>query len=426
MVFAWYNYLCAQFNMKKVVITGLGVVAPNGNNIPEFWNNVVNGRSAAAPISRFNAENFKTRFASQISNFDAAQHLDRNDIKRGDLYTQYALVAAGQAIADSGFDINTMSPFDVGVIFGSAQGGMSTFEEQLREYNASDQHPHFNPFFIPKTLINMASGLISIKYGFMGVNFTSVTACASSNTAIMEAMNYIRWGKAKIIITGGSDAPVSEASIGGYNALKALSQRNDAPEKASRPFDADRDGFVMGEGAGVLVLEEYDHAVQRGATIYAEVAGAAMTSDAYHITATHPEGRGAIQAMKLALQDAGLNKEDITFLNAHATSTPVGDQSEARGIYEVYGDSKKLFVSASKSITGHLLGAAGAVEAIIAVKSINEGVIPPTINTENIDPAIPAGLQIVTGDAMEIKVSAAMSNTFGFGGHNGVVVMKKV
>lgn len=402
------------------------MIAPNGNNITDFWGNVVNGISAAAPITRFDAEKFKTRFASQIQNYNPALDLDRNDIKRGDLYSQYALIAAKQAIADSGFDISTMSPFDVGVIFGSAQGGFETFEQQLVEYHASEHQPHFNPFFIPKTLINMASGLISIKYGFMGVNFTTVTACASSNTAMMEAMNYIRWGKAKIIITGGADAPVTEASIGGYNALKALSTRNDDPTKASRPFDVDRDGFVMGEGAGVLVLEEYEHAKARGAHIYAEVAGAAMTSDAYHITATHPQGLGAIQAMKSALNDAGLNKEDIGFLNAHATSTPVGDQSEAVGIHSVYGDSKNLFVSASKSITGHLLGAAGAIEAIIAVKSITEGIIPPTINTTTIDPHIPAGLQIVTGDAIQHNVKAAMSNTFGFGGHNGVVVMKKI
>lgn len=412
--------------MKRVVITGMGVVAPNGNTIADFWTNVVNGKSAARPITRFNAENFKTRFASQLSGFEATEHLDRNDIKRGDLYAQYALVAARQAIADSGFDLGTMSPFDVGVIFGSAQGGMETFEQQLKEYDASDHQPHFNPFFIPKTLINMASGLISIKYGYMGVNFTTVTACASANTAIMDAMNYIRWGKAKIIITGGSDAPVSEASIGGYNALKALSTRNDAPEKASRPFDMERDGFVMGEGAGVLVLEEYEHARQRGAHIYAEVAGAAMTSDAYHITATHPEGMGAIQAMKSAMNDAGLNRDDIGFLNAHATSTPVGDLSEAKGIHAVFSDSKKLFVSASKSITGHLLGAAGAIEAIIAVKAITDGIIPPTINTTHIDPNIPAGLQIVTGEAMQYDVKAAMSNTFGFGGHNGVVVLKKI
>jgi len=412
--------------MKRVVITGMGVVAPNGNNIADFWTNVVNGKSAARAITRFSAEHFKTRFASQLSDFDATQHLDRNDIKRGDLYAQYALAAAKQAITDSGFDLSAMSPFDVGVIFGSAQGGMETFEHQLKEYDATDHQPHFNPFFIPKTLINMASGLISIKYGFMGVNFTTVTACASANTAIMDALNYIRWGKAKIIVAGGSDAPVTEASIGGYNALKALSTRNEAPHEASRPFDVDRDGFVMGEGAGVLVLEEYEHARQRGAHIYAEVAGAAMTSDAYHITATHPEGLGAIQAMKSALADAGLNKEDIGFLNAHATSTPVGDLSEAKGIHAVYGDSKKLFVSASKSITGHLLGAAGAIEAIIAVKSITDSVIPPTINTHNIDPNIPAGLQIVTGDAMQYDVKAAMSNTFGFGGHNGVVVLKKI
>lgn len=403
----------------------MGVVAPNGNNLVDFWDNIMNGRSAARAITRFNAGHFKTRFASQVTDFDPTFHLERNDIKRADLYAQYALVAAGQAIADSGFDLSKLSPFDVGVIIGSSHGGSEFFEQQMKEFAMSDSHPHFNPYVVPKTLLNMAAGLISIKYGFMGINFTTITACASSNTAIMDALNYIRFGKAKIIITGGTDAAVTEGLVGGYSAVKALSTRNDAPMEASRPFDVARDGFVMGEGAGMLVLEEYEHARARGAKIYAEVAGAAMTSDAYHVTATHPEGLGAVQAMKLALHDAGLNAEDINFLNAHATSTPVGDQSEAKGIYAIYGDSKNLLVSAPKSITGHLLGAAGAIEAIISVKAITDGVVPPTINTTSIDPAIPAGLQIVTGEAREHEVNAVMSNTFGFGGHNAVVVFKK-
>ncbi|TSD66497.1 beta-ketoacyl-ACP synthase II [Inquilinus sp. KBS0705] len=412
--------------MKRVVVTGMGVVSATGNDIVTFWNNIIEGNSPAKPITRFNPEKFKTRFATQIEGFDVTQYLDRNELKRSDLYTQYALIAAEQAIKDSGFDINNMSPFDIGVIFGTAQGGMETLEQQYREYAASGFEPHFNPFFIPKTLVNMAAGLISIKFGFMGLNFSTASACASANTAIMDAFNYIRFGKAKIIITGGSDAPISEASIGGYNSLKALSTRNDDPTKASRPFDVERDGFVMGEGSGILVLEEYEHAKARGAHIYCEVAGAAMTSDAYHITATHPEGKGAIQGMKLALQDGGLKASDIAFVNAHATSTPVGDISEAKAIHAVFNGNDNLHISATKSVTGHLLGAAGAVEAIIAVKAITDGIVPPTINTQNIDPEIPKGLKIVINEAIEKKVDAALSNTFGFGGHNGIVVFKKI
>jgi 3-oxoacyl-[acyl-carrier-protein] synthase II len=411
--------------MKRVVITGMGVVSSLGNDLNTFWDNIKNGRSGAKLISRFNAEKFKTQFAAQLpDDFSALQYLDRNEIKRNDLYTQYALIAAKQAIEDSGFDISAMSPYDVGVIFGSAQGGMQTFEEQVEEYAAKGE-PHFNPFFIPKTLVNMAAGLISIKYGLMGVNFTTVSACASANSAIMDALNYIRWGKAKIIITGGADAPITQASMGGYNALKALSTRNSDPQAASRPFDVERDGFMMGEGAGVLVLEEYEHAVKRGATIYAEVAGAAMTGDAYHITATHPEGKGAIKAMELALLDAGLNHSEVDYLNAHATSTPVGDLSEAKAIYSAFGDSERLSVSATKSMTGHLLGAAGAIEAIISAKAVLNGIVPPTINTHQLDPQIPQGLNIVTGQAQEKPVQVALSNTFGFGGHNSVVVFKK-
>jgi 3-oxoacyl-[acyl-carrier-protein] synthase II len=412
--------------MKRVVVTGMGVVAASGNDVASFWNNIVEGNSPAKAITRFNAEKFKTRFATQIIDFNAAQYLDRHEIKRSDLYTQYALVAAIQAIEDSGFDMHTMSPFDVGVIFGSAHGGMETFEQQYKEYAASGFEPHFNPFFIPKTLVNMASGVISIKFGFMGVNFSTASACASANTAIMDAFNYIRFGKAKIIITGGSDAPISEASIGGYNSLKALSTRNADPTKASRPFDVERDGFVMGEGAGVLVLEEYEHAKARGAHIYAEVGGAAMTSDAYHITATHPEGKGAIRGMKLALEDAGLNATDIDYVNAHATSTPVGDISESKAIKAVFDGHDGLHISATKSVTGHLLGAAGAIEAIISIKAINDGIIPATINTTTIDPEIPQGLNIVIKEAINKKVNAALSNTFGFGGHNGIVIFKNI
>jgi 3-oxoacyl-[acyl-carrier-protein] synthase II len=412
--------------MKRVVVTGMGVVAASGNDVASFWNNIVEGNSPAKAITRFNAEKFKTRFATQIVDFNAAQYLDRHEIKRSDLYTQYALVAAIQAIKDSGFDMHTMSPFDVGVIFGSAHGGMETFEQQYKEYAASGFEPHFNPFFIPKTLVNMAAGVISIKFGFMGVNFSTASACASANTAIMDAFNYIRFGKAKIIITGGSDAPISEASIGGYNSLKALSTRNNDPTKASRPFDVERDGFVMGEGAGVLVLEEYEHAKARGAHIYAEVGGAAMTSDAYHITATHPEGKGAIRGMKLALEDAGLNATDIDYVNAHATSTPVGDISESKAIKAVFDGHDGLHISATKSVTGHLLGAAGAIEAIISIKAINDGIIPATINTTTIDPEIPQGLNIVIKEAINKKVNAALSNTFGFGGHNGIVVFKNI
>ncbi|WP_462265367.1 beta-ketoacyl-ACP synthase II [Mucilaginibacter sp.] len=411
--------------MKRVVITGMGVITPAGNTLTDFWYNIVNGNSGAAPITRFNTEHFKTRFAAQVRDFNPADFLDKNEIRRSDLYSQYALVAAGQAIADSGFDLSQLSPFDVGVIFGSAQGGFQTFEEQVMEYAANDRRPHFNPFFIPKTLVNMASGLISIKYGYMGINYTPVTACASATTAIMDAYNYIRWGKARVMIAGGSDAPVTEASIGGYNALKALSTRNDDPKTASRPFDISRDGFVMGEGAGALVLEDYDHAIQRGAHIYAEIAGAAMTADAYHMTATHPEGAGAIQAMKSALNDAGLNTGDVNYLNAHATSTPVGDLSETKAISAVFGGSKNLHISSTKSTTGHLLGAAGAIEAITAIKAVQENIIPPTINTQEIDPAIPTDVQIVTRQALEKTVNVSVSNTFGFGGHNGVVLFKK-
>lgn len=429
--------------MRKVVITGIGAITPLGNDPASFWANLTAGQSGAGPITKFDATHFKTKFACEVKNFDpASAGLDRADLKRADLFTQYALAAAGQAITDSGLDFSKMDPFDTGVIWGTGQGGMETFEEQVKEFatgpagstpaategsSSTARVPRFSPFFVPKLIANMASGMISIKYGLMGINYTTVSACSTSNTALMDALNYIRLGKAKVIVAGGSEAPVTEASIGGFNAMKAMSTRNDDPRGASRPFDIDRDGFVMGEGAGCLILEDEEHAKARGAKIYAELAGAAMTADAYHMTATHPEGLGARRAMLDALKDAGLNAEDVDYLNVHATSTPVGDLSEISAVTKVFGDSpEKLVISATKSMTGHLLGAAGAIEAIACLMAINHSLIPPTINTKNLDPAIPQGLNILLGQSREQHVKVAMSNTFGFGGHNGIVVFKKV
>lgn len=413
--------------MNRVVVTGMGALTPIGNDVAAFTKNIWAGTSGAAPITRFNAERFRTRFACELKDFNAAGLLDKNELRKTDLFTQYALVAADQAIKDAGLDFSTMDPFDTGVIWGSGQGGMQTFEEQVGEYIEGDRNPRFNPFFVPKLIANMASGMISIKYRLMGINYTTVSACATSNTAIMDALNYIRLGKAKVIITGGSEAPITEASIGGFCAMKAMSVRNDDPGTASRPFDVNRDGFVMGEGAGALVLEDYEHARKRGAKIYAEVAGAAMTADAWHMTATHPEGLGALHAMRLALQDAGLNTSAVDYINMHATSTPVGDLSEMTAIARLFeNDLPTMHVSATKSMTGHLLGAAGAIEAITCIASINEGVIPATINTCEPDPALPTGVQVVFKDAIQKKVNVAMSNTFGFGGHNGIVVFRKI
>lgn len=419
--------------MKRVVVTGMGAITPLGNDPAVFWAQLKAGVSGAGPITHFNAAAFKTHFACEVRQFDASASLDRNEIKRTDLFTQYALVAAGQAIKDSGLDFSRMDPFDTGVIWGSGQGGMATFEEQVREYATGapapggELQPRFSPFFVPKLIANMASGMISIKYGLMGINYTTVSACSTSNTAFMDALNYIRLGKAKVIVAGGSEAPITEASIGGFNSMKALSTRNDDPQGASRPFDVSRDGFVMGEGAGALILEEYEHARARGAHIYAELAGAAMTADAYHMTSTHPEGAGARRAMEDALKDAGLNKEEVGYLNVHATSTPVGDLSEINAVISVFGEAPAgLIISATKSMTGHLLGAAGAIEAIACILSIRDSVIPPTINTKELDPAIPRSLNILLGTAAERPVQVAMSNTFGFGGHNGIVVFKKM
>ncbi len=413
--------------MKRVVVTGMGALTPIGNNVSTFWESLIAGKSGAGKITKFDASLFRTQIAAELKGFDPAEYLDKAEIKRTDPFTQYALAAAAQALKDSGLDVAAMDPYDIGVIWGTGQGGMLTFEEQVREYTENGFKPRFSPFFVPKLISNMASGLISIKYGLMGINYTTVSACATSNTAIMDAFSYIRWGKAKVMVTGGSEAPITEASVGGFASMKAMTTRNDSPETACRPFDASRDGFLMAEGAGALILEEYEHAKARNATIYAEVAGAAMTADAYHMTSTHPEGTGALKAMQLALEDAGLTPGDIDYLNAHATSTPIGDFSEIKAITRLMeGNFSNLHVSATKSMTGHLLGAAGAVEAIASILAIKNSLVPPTINVTEPDAALPANLNIVYDQTLEKEVNVAMSNTFGFGGHNGIVIFRKI
>ncbi|WP_293945912.1 MULTISPECIES: beta-ketoacyl-ACP synthase II [unclassified Sphingobacterium] len=412
--------------MKRVVITGMGTINPLGENIDIFWDNILRGENRTAIISRFDASLFRTQIASEIKNFQPEKYLDRNEIKRSDLFTQYALYSASQALEDSGLDPNTMDPFDIGVIWGVGQGGMETFENEVENYVTGNYIPRFSPFFVPRLIVNMASGMISMKFGLKGINYTTVSACATSNTAFMDAFNYIRLGKAKVFISGGSEAPITPASVGGFSAMKAMSSRHDDPKTASRPFDRDRDGFVMGEGAGALILEEYEHAKKRGAKIYAELVGASMTADAYHMTSPHPEGIGAAKAMSLALEEAQINSDQLDYLNLHATSTPVGDIAELKAMQLAFGKSSNLWVSSTKSMTGHLLGAAGAIEAIIAIKSINNNVIPATINIENIDPAIPEGIKIVVNQPLEKTIQTAMSNTFGFGGHNSSILFKKI
>jgi 3-oxoacyl-[acyl-carrier-protein] synthase II len=410
---------------RRVVITGLGALTPIGNTLSEFWENAVNGVSGAAPITRFDTDQFKTKFACELKNFDGSKVLERNEIKRTDLFTQYALVAAGEALSDSKIDLGNLDPFDIGVIWGSGQGGMRAFEEQVKDFALSG-NSRFSPLFGPKVLINMASGYISMKFGLMGMNFTTSSACATSNTAIMDAYNYIKLGKAKVFVTGGSEAGIFETSIGGFGAMRALSVNNENYKTASRPFDTERDGFVMGEGAGALILEEYEHAKQRGAKIYAEMVGAAMTADAYHIAASHPEGIGAAKAMALALAEGGIQPSEVDYLNAHATSTPVGDTSEINAIIKIFGAAPEhLKITSSKSMMGHLLGAAGAVESILCIKAIEKGIVTPTINTQNIDPAIPETLNIVTGKSVTADVNVAITNSFGFGGHNATLVFKK-
>lgn len=412
--------------MKRVVVTGLGTINPLGHNVTDFWKNIVAGKSGCERVTRFDASRFRSQIACEVKDFNPAEHLDRNEIKRTDLFTQYALFAASQAMEDCGIDLTTIDPFDFGVIWGSGQGGMQTFETEVENYVTGDYNPRFSPFFIPKLLVNMASGLISMKFGLQGINYTPVSACATGNNAIMDAFNYIRMGKAKMFVTGGSEAGITPASFGGFAALKAMSTRNDDPQTASRPFDKERDGFIMGEGAAALILEDYEHAKARGAKIYAEVVGAAMTADAYHITSPHPEGIGAAKAMNLALEEANIKAEELDYLNLHATSTPVGDLAELKAASLVFGAAKNLHISSTKSMTGHLLGAAAAIEAIIAIKSINDNIVPPTINVSEPDPEIPEGMQLVFNQALHKEVKTAMSNAFGFGGHNSTVVFREL
>lgn len=411
--------------LKRVVVTGLGALTPIGNNVPEYWENLTKGVSGAAPITRFDASKFKTQFACEVKNFNPTDFIDRKDARKQDPYTQYAMVATAEAMEDAKIDLEAIDPDRAGVIWGSGIGGIKTFYDEVSSFAKGEGTPRFNPFFIPKMIADIAAGMISIKYGLRGPNFTTVSACASSSNALLDAFNYIRLGKADIIVTGGSEAAVNEAGIGGFNALKALSTRNENPSIASRPFDKDRDGFVLGEGAGTLILEEYEHAVNRGAKIYAEVMGGGLSADAHHITAPHPEGLGAKKVMQNALEDAQMNPEDIDYINVHGTSTPLGDIAESKAILDVYGEhAYKLNISSTKSMTGHLLGAAGAVETIASILAIHKGIIPPTINNENIDEELDPKLNFTLNKAQERKVSAIMSNTFGFGGHNASIILK--
>ncbi|HEU4555408.1 MAG TPA: beta-ketoacyl-ACP synthase II [Chitinophaga sp.] len=413
-------------SLKRVVVTGLGALTPIGNDVNTFWKNIKAGTSGAAPITRFDTTEFKTKFACELKNFDIEKFMEKKEARKMDLFTQYAMVAAQEAIENAGIHLEGIDKTRIGVIWASGNGGMQTFEDQIVEFTTGGFIPKFNPFFIPKLISDIAAGQIAIKYGFMGINYCTVSACASSSSALVDAFNYIRLGKANVIVAGGSEAPITRAGIAGFNALKALSTRNEEPATASRPFDTDRDGFVMGEGAGAIILEEYEHAVKRGATIYGEMVGGAMTADAYHLTATHPEGLGAKMGMQDALNDAELTLEDVDYINAHATSTPVGDVSELKAITGLFGEHvKKLNVSATKSMTGHLLGAAGAIEAIACVKATQEDIVPPTINTQVLGEGIPTDVNLTIGKAQQRKVDVAMSNTFGFGGHNAIVVFTK-
>jgi 3-oxoacyl-[acyl-carrier-protein] synthase II len=412
--------------MRRVVVTGIGALTPLGNNLHEFWEGLKNGVSGSVMITRFNTEKFKTKFACELKDYDSAKYFDRKEANKMDLYCQYALIATDEAIIDSGLDHDKVDKDRVGVIWASGIGGLETFFLAIKGYVLGDGTPRFSPFFIPKMISDIAAGTISIKYGFRGPNFATVSACASSTNSIIDAINYIRWGKADIFITGGSEACVDEPGIGGFNALQALSTNNAEFESASRPFDRTRDGFVLGEGAGALVVEEYEHAKARGAKIYAELVGTGLTADAYHMTAPHPEGLGARNVMKLAVSDANLNIEDVDYINVHGTATPLGDVSETKAIISVFGEhAYKLNISSTKSMTGHLLGAAGAIEAIAAIMAVVHDIVPPTINFRNPDPAIDQKLNLTLNKAQNRKVNVAISNTFGFGGHNASVVIKK-
>lgn len=410
--------------LKRVVITGIGTVNPLGNSVDEFWNNLINGVSGAGPIEKFDPKNHKTQFACEIKNFDAGLYMDRKEVRKHDLYTQYAFASSQQALENSGLVLSEVDHDRVGVIWGSGVGGLQTFFEEARSFE--DERPRFSPFFIPKMIANIAGGLISIRYGFRGPNYTTVSACASASHAMIEAFNMIRLGKADIMITGGSEAGVNEAGVAGFNSMRALSTRNDDPKTASRPFDKDRDGFVMGEGSAAFIFEEYEYAIKRGATIYAEMVGGGMSADAFHMTAPDPEGRGANLVMKWALEDAGLKPEDVDYINVHGTSTPLGDIAEPKAIIKTFGEhSFKVSISSTKSMTGHLLGAAGAVEGLASILAIKNSIIPPTINHFTDDPEIDSRLDLTFNVAKKREVNIAISNTFGFGGHNATLVFKK-
>jgi len=413
--------------LKRVVVTGLGTINPLGKNVEEFWEGLSNGVSGAGPITRFDASKFKTRFACEIKNFDPNDYLDRKEVQKHDMYAQYAYIAAAQAIENSGLDLTKIDKDEVGVIWGAGIGGLDTFFQSVTDFNSNPDNPRFSPFFIPKMIANMASGNIAMQYGFRGPTITTVTACASATHAMIDAATYIRLGKANIFIAGGSEAAITQAGVGGFNAMRALSTRNDDPLTASRPFDKDRDGFVMGEGAGALILEEYEHAIARGATIWAELVGGGMSTDAYHMTAPDPEGGGASLVMKRALDDAGLKPEDIDYINVHGTSTGLGDIAEPKAIKKVFGDhTYKVSISATKSMTGHLLGAAGAVEAIACILAMKYSIVPPTINQFELDAEVDPKIDFTFNKAKPRMIKYALSNTFGFGGHNGTVIFKKL
>ncbi len=413
--------------LKRVVVTGLGALTPIGNTKDEYWEALLKGKSGAAPITYFDTEKFKTKFACELKNFNATDFLDRKEARKMDRFTQYAMVASDEAISDSGLDLDKVNKLRVGVIWGAGIGGLETFQKEVLNFAEGDGTPRFNPFFIPKMIADIAPGNISIKHGFMGPNYTTVSACASSANAMIDSLNTIRLGYCDVVVTGGSEAAVTIAGMGGFNAMHALSTRNESPESASRPFDGTRDGFVLGEGAGAIILESYEHAKARGAKIYAEVLGGGLSSDAHHMTAPHPEGIGVIAVMKNCLENAGINPEEVDHINTHGTSTPLGDVAELKAISEVFGDhAKNISINSTKSMTGHLLGAAGAIESIASILAMEHGIVPPTINHTTIDERIDPELNLTLNKAQKREVKVAMSNTFGFGGHNACVLFKKL
>ncbi|TJY38187.1 beta-ketoacyl-ACP synthase II [Pontimicrobium aquaticum] len=413
--------------LKRVVVTGLGALTPIGNTKEEYWDGLINGKSGAAPITYFDTEKFKTKFACELKNFNATDFLDRKEARKMDRFAQYAMVASDEAITDAKLNLDEVNKLRVGVIWGAGIGGLETFQNEVLNFAQGDGTPRFNPFFIPKMIADIAPGNISIKHGFMGPNYTTVSACASSANSMIDALNYIRLGHCDVVVTGGSEAAVTIAGMGGFNAMHALSTRNESPETASRPFDATRDGFVLGEGAGAIILEDYEHAKARGAKIYAEVIGGGLSSDAYHMTAPHPEGIGVMAVMRNCLENAGISPSDVDHINTHGTSTPLGDVAELKAIKEVFGDhAKNISINSTKSMTGHLLGAAGAIESIASILAIEHGIIPPTINHSVVDENIDPDLNLILNKAQKQDVKVAMSNTFGFGGHNACVLFKKL